>query len=130
MKRIPIIAFFICCLIIFSAHRQDEGMFPLSHLKQVDLKSAGFKINEKDIFNPDGVALTDALVRLGGCTGSFVSSEGLIVTNHHCVFGAVAGLSTKDNDYLENGFYAADKGKELRTNLTCKIKSQLFPLVY
>ena len=121
MKRIPIIAFFICCLIIFSAHRQDEGMFPLSHLKQVDLKSAGFKINEKDIFNPDGVALTDALVRLGGCTGSFVSSEGLIVTNHHCVFGAVAGLSTKDNDYLENGFYAADKGKELRTNLTCKI---------
>jgi hypothetical protein len=96
-------------------------MFPLSQLKQVDLQSAGFKISEKDIYNPDGIALTDALVRLGGCTGSFVSAEGLIVTNHHCVFGAVAGLSTKENDYLENGFYASDKSKELKTSLTCKI---------
>lgn len=96
-------------------------MFPLSHLKQVDLQAAGFKISEKDIYNPDGIALTDALVRLGGCTGSFVSAEGLIVTNHHCVFGAVAGLSTKENDYLENGFFASDRSKELKTSLTCKI---------
>ncbi len=109
------------CLLLLPSHKTDEGMFPLSHLKQVDLQSAGFKISEKDIYNPDGIALTDALVRLGGCTGSFVSAEGLIVTNHHCVFGAVAGLSTKDNDYLENGFYASDKTKELKTSLTCKI---------
>lgn len=109
------------CLLLLPSHKTEEGMFPLSHLKQVDLQSAGFKISEKDIYNPDGIALTDALVRLGGCTGSFVSAEGLIVTNHHCVFGAVAGLSTKDNDYLENGFYASDKTKELKTSLTCKI---------
>jgi hypothetical protein len=111
----------LVCLIILPSHKADEGMFPLSHLKQVDLQAAGFKISEKDIYNPDGIALTDALVRLGGCTGSFVSAEGLIVTNHHCVFGAVAGLSTKENDYLENGFFASDKSKELKTSLTCKI---------
>lgn len=111
----------LVCLILLPSHKADEGMFPLSHLKQVDLQAAGFKISEKDIYNPDGIALTDALVRLGGCTGSFVSAEGLIVTNHHCVFGAVAGLSTKENDYLENGFFASDKSKELKTSLTCKI---------
>ena len=96
-------------------------MFPLSHLKQVDLKAAGFRIGEKDIYNPDGIALTDALVRLGGCTGSFVSAEGLIVTNHHCVFGSVASLSSKESDYLENGFYASDRSRELKTGLSCKI---------
>lgn len=121
MKRFRIYTLFACFVLVLSAHKKEEGMFPLSHLKKVDLKSAGFKINEKDIYNPDGIALTDALVRLGGCTGSFVSAEGLIVTNHHCVFGAVAGLSTKENDYLENGFYAANRTQELRTSLTCKI---------
>ncbi len=96
-------------------------MFPLSQLNQVDFQKAGFKISQNDIYNPNGIALTDALVRLGGCTGSFISEEGLIITNHHCVFGSVAALSSKDNDYLENGFYASDKTKELKTGLTCKI---------
>lgn len=109
------------CLLLLPAHKADEGMFPLSQLNQVDFKKAGFNISQKDIYNPDGVALTDALVRLGGCTGSFVSEEGLIITNHHCVFGSVAGVSTKENDYLENGFYASDKSKEIKVGLTCKI---------
>ncbi len=109
------------CLLLLPAHKTDEGMFPLSQLNQVDFKKAGFNISQKDIYNPDGIALTDALVRLGGCTGSFVSDQGLIITNHHCVFGSVAGVSTKDNDYLENGFYAADKSKEIKVGLTCKI---------
>lgn len=109
------------CLLILPSHKTEEGMFPLSQLNQVDFAKAGFKISQKDIYNPDGIALTDALVRLGGCTGSFVSEEGLIITNHHCVFGSVAALSTKESDYLENGFYASDKTKELRTSMTCKI---------
>ncbi len=112
----------LCLLaILLKSHRTDEGMFPLSHLKDVDFKAAGFNISQKDIYNPDGTALTDALVRLGGCTGSFVSPQGLIITNHHCVFGSVAGVSNKENDYLENGFYAADRTKELKIGLTCKI---------
>lgn len=111
----------IACILILPSHKFEEGMFPLSQLNQVDFQKAGFKITQKDIYNPEGVALTDALVRLGGCTGSFISDEGLIITNHHCVFGSVAALSTKDKDYLENGFYAADKSKELKTGLTCKI---------
>ncbi len=111
----------IACAIILPSHKTDEGMFPLSQINQVDFKAAGFNITQKDIYNPNGIALTDALVRLGGCTGSFVSNEGLIITNHHCVFGSVAGVSTKENDYLENGFYASDKSKEIKVPLTCKI---------
>ncbi|MES2616540.1 MAG: S46 family peptidase [Bacteroidota bacterium] len=106
---------------VLKSHKTDEGMFPLSQLNQVDFKAAGFAISQTDIYNPNGIALTDALVRLGGCTGSFVSKEGLIVTNHHCVFGSVSGVSSKENDYLENGFYAADKTKELKIGLTCRI---------
>src|SRR5688572_27937520 len=103
------------CLLsmLLISHKTDEGMFPLSHLKDIDFKSAGFRITQKDIFNPDGIALTDALVRLGGCTGSFVSPEGLIVTNHHCVFSSVSNISTKENNYLENGFYAKDRTMEI-----------------
>jgi len=116
-KAVPVFIF----ALLLQSHKTDEGMFPLSQLNQVDFKAAGFNISQTDVYNPDGVALTDALVRLGGCTGSFVSDEGLIVTNHHCVFGSVAGVSNKENDYLENGFYAADKSKELKIGLTCRI---------
>lgn len=107
--------------LILKSHKTDEGMFPLSQLNKVDFKTAGFNISQEDIFNPNGIALTDALVRLGGCSGSFVSDEGLIITNHHCVYGSVAGVSTKEKDYLENGFYAKGKEEELKIGLTCKI---------
>src|SRR5690606_38932635 len=54
-----------------------------------------------------------ALVQLGGCTGSFVSPEGLIITNHHCAFGAVQLASTPENDYLTNGFVARERSQEI-----------------
>ncbi|MDP2176670.1 MAG: S46 family peptidase [Bacteroidota bacterium] len=124
MHRIHQITFafiFLLIAVIFSSHKNNEGMFPLSQLNKVDFKTAGFNINQSDLFNPEGISLTDALVRLGGCTGSFVSDQGLIVTNHHCVFGSVAGVSTKEKDYLENGFYAKNKEEEIKIGLTCRI---------
>lgn len=111
----------LICILLLPSHKGDEGMFPLSQLNQIDFKKAGFNISQSDIYNPEGVALTDALVRLGGCTGSFISSEGLIITNHHCVFGSVASVSSKENDYLEKGFYASERNKEIKIGLTCKI---------
>lgn len=100
----------------------DEGMFPLNDIRNLDLKSAGLKISIDEVYNPDGVSLVDALVRVGGCTGSFVSDEGLILTNHHCVFGAVQEVSTVDNNYLENGFVAKTREEEIPAKgLTCRI---------
>jgi len=97
----------------FSATIPDEGMFPLSDLDRAGLKTAGLKINEKDIYNPGKVGLVDALVRVGGCSGSFVSEDGLIITNHHCAFSAVQLASTPEKDYLTNGFIAPTKEQEI-----------------
>src|SRR5690606_12606200 len=91
----------------------DEGMFPLSDLDRAGLKTAGLKINEKDIYNPGKVGLVDALVRVGGCSGSFVSEDGLIITNHHCAFSAVQLASTPETDYLTNGFITPTKEQEI-----------------
>jgi hypothetical protein len=101
--------------------KPEEGMFPLNYLNINDLKNAGIKLEADQIFNPSGVSLTDALVRVGGCTGSFISEEGLIITNHHCVYGNVARLSNKDHNYLEDGFVAGDKSAELPVSMPCRI---------
>lgn len=108
-------------LISFTGHRPEEGMYPISQIASLDLAAAGLKIDKSEIFDPNGKGLNNALVRLGGCTGSFVSETGLIFTNHHCVYGTVAALSTPENNYLDNGFYAADTSAELKTSLPCKI---------
>lgn len=90
----------------------EEGMYPLSEIKNVDLASAGLKIGIKDIYNPDGISLVDALVNISGCTGSFVTDQGLIITNHHCAFRAINNASTPENNYLENGFLARTMEEE------------------
>lgn len=100
----------------------DEGMYPLSEISKLDLNSAGLKINVDEVYNPNGVSLIDALVRIGGCTGSFVSKDGLIVTNHHCSFGSVQKVSTVENNYLENGLIARTREEEIpAAGLTCRI---------
>lgn len=119
--------FFTCALITmgafqFSATMPEEGMFPLSEIHKVDLKKAGLKIDQKEVYNPQGLSLIDALVNVGGCTGSFLSDAGLIITNHHCAFESVQLASTPENDYLTNGFVAKTMEQEIPAkNLTCKI---------
>lgn len=105
----------------FKQSTREEGMYMLNTLEKLNLEKAGLKIPVSDIYNTSGKSLTNALVRLGGCTGSFISDQGLIITNHHCVYGAVSSLSTKENNLLENGFYAENNEKEIKVNLPCKI---------
>lgn len=92
----------------------EEGMIPLSELNKLNLQSAGFEISAEDIFSQDTPSLSDAIVKLGGCTGSFISSEGLILTNHHCAFRAVQTASTPEHDYLQNGFMAENRSREIQ----------------
>jgi len=100
---------------------KDEGMFPLNYLDEKALQNAGLKLTTRELFSPGEVSLANALVKVGGCSGSFISSEGLIITNHHCVYGGVADLSSADNNYLENGFVAKDKTQELPIQMPCRI---------
>ena len=100
----------------------EEGMYPLSEIYKVDLQKAGLKIDTKEVYNPNGVSLVDALVQLSGCTGSFISENGLIITNHHCAFGAITRASTVEKNYLENGFYAKTQAEEIPSQgYTCRI---------
>lgn len=121
----PVLLSFLLLIVIsfaFIPTKPDEGMFPLSDIKSINLNEKGLKISVDEVYNPDGVSLVDALVKIGGCTGSFVSNEGLIITNHHCVFGIVSNASTVENNYLENGFLAESREKELPAKgLTCRI---------
>lgn len=90
-----------------------EGQFPMSELDRLDLEAMGIELEAAEIFNPDETALVDGIVKLGGCTGSFVSEDGLILTNHHCAFRAIRDASTAEDDYLAEGFVAADMAGEV-----------------
>ncbi|ALL05856.1 dipeptidyl-peptidase 7 [Pedobacter sp. PACM 27299] len=122
-KKILLITSLLAFGLIQSGYKPwDEGMFPLSEIHKLDLKKAGLKIDQNEIYNPNGTSLVDALVNVGGCTGSFVSGEGLIITNHHCAFSAVQLASTPEHDYLTNGFVAKSHEEEIEAKgLTCRI---------
>ena len=88
MKPIRIIryglSFFLCFVFVFSL-QAEEGMLPLSEIPRLDLKSLGFKIDANELYNPNGVSLIDGIINLRGCTASFVSPDGLILTNYHSI---------------------------------------------
>jgi len=105
-------AFITLALIGGTAVQADEGMYPMSELGAVDLEAAGLAIDQTAIYNPEGLALVDGICKLNGCTGSFVSGRGLILTNHHCAYGAIANASAGGTDYLAEGFSAADLADE------------------
>lgn len=91
----------------------DEGMFPISEIDNLDLAAKGLKLAPEDIFNADKTCLIDGICRVNGCTGSFVSPRGLIITNHHCAFRAIQSASTTEDDFLQNGFQAKTMGDEI-----------------
>lgn len=104
---------FIITFVEIQNTRCDEGMYPISEIHKLHLKQKGFRISAKELYNPSGVSFIDAIVNIGGCTGSFVSPDGLILTNHHCAFPAVQAASSKENDYITNGFLAQTRSKEI-----------------
>ena len=99
-----------------SAARADEGMWLLEQLskKYPELVKRGLSMKEYDLYNPNGTSLKDAVVSFdGGCTGEIISSQGLVLTNHHCGYDAIQKLSSVEHNYLENGFWAQSFAEEL-----------------
>ena len=86
----------------------------IEKLNNKKLAELGFKISAKDIYDINKSSLKDAIVHFGGgCTGEIISGEGLLLTNHHCGYGVIQRLSTVENDYLQNGFWAMTREQEL-----------------
>lgn len=93
-----------------------KGMWlPPELINQADeMKKMGLEIPVERLYNTDGTGLNNAVVLFGrGCTGEIISNKGLVLTNHHCGYGTVQGLSSKEHDYFANGFWAMKHEDEL-----------------
>ena len=100
----------------------DEGMWlPLLLGQQVynDMVKRGLKLTKDQLYSINKSSIKDGIIIFGGgCTGEIVSSEGLIFTNHHCGYDAVASASSVEHNYLRDGFYAKSKQEEIPSALT------------
>jgi hypothetical protein len=103
----------ILVLILVVIGTADEGMWMPHQMKDLNLRAMGLQMNPDDLYKKDGTGLMSAIVNLGGGTGEFVSAEGLVLTNHHVAYGAIQRASSKDKDYINNGFMAAARVDEI-----------------
>jgi hypothetical protein len=113
MKKIIIL---LVCAALFHEARGDEGMWPLPLLSQrmERMRELGLKLQDYDIYNPDSSSIKDAVIIFGGgCTGEIISSQGLVLTNHHCGYSQIQSHSSLDHDYLTDGFWAFSLEEEL-----------------
>lgn len=113
---------------LFTA-RADEGMwlpFLLGQQVYNDMVKKGLKLSKEQLYSINKASIKDAIIIFGGgCTGEIVSNQGLIFTNHHCGYGAIAAASSMKNNYLRDGFYAFSKDQELQTNLTVQFLERI-----
>jgi hypothetical protein len=104
-------------LVFVQGKAQQGGMWIPSLLKgmnESEMKKLGMKISAEDIYSVNKSSLKDAVPQFdGGCTAEVISDKGLILTNHHCGFDNIQSLSTVENDYLTNGFWAYKLEEEL-----------------
>lgn len=97
----------------------DEGMWMVNAIDKAlekNMKQRGLKLSARELYNADaeGAAISDAIVSMEfGCTGSMISEQGLLITNHHCAYGDVHALSTPEHNYLEEGFWAMKSDEEI-----------------
>ncbi len=91
----------------------DDGMWMPHQMKSLDLKALGLRMDPGELYKTDGTGLMSAVVNLGGGTGEFVSPEGLVLTNHHVAYGAIQRASSKEKDYITDGFLARTRGEEI-----------------
>ena len=113
-KRITLALFLFVGIFV----RADEGMWFLMFIDRLnhrDMQKMGLQLTAEEIYSINNSSLKDAVVQFnGGCTAELISKDGLLLTNHHCGYDAIAELSTPEHDYLTNGFWAADRSQELK----------------
>jgi Peptidase S46 len=107
----------------------DEGMWlPMLLGEQVyaDMVKKGLKLTKEQLYSINKSSIKDAILIFGsGCTGEVVSNQGLIFTNHHCGYEAIAGASTVEHNYLRDGFYAYNKDQEIKSQLTVQFLDRI-----
>jgi hypothetical protein len=126
MKKIFLAVVLSISLVKASA---DEGMWlPMLLGEQVyaDMVKRGLKLTKEQLYSVNKSSLKDAILFFGrGCTAEVVSAEGLLFTNHHCGYDAIAKASSVEHNYLRDGFYAFNKDQEIQTNLTVQFLDKI-----
>ncbi|MDR0738442.1 MAG: S46 family peptidase, partial [Prevotellaceae bacterium] len=110
----------LCGLTVFARPLfADEGMWLLPLIEKLNyaaMQRQGLTLSAEEIYSINQSSLKDAVVIFGGgCTGEIISSEGLLLTNHHCGYGVIQKHSSVEHDYLKDGFWAATRADELPT---------------
>src|SRR5690606_6136891 len=117
MKKI-VLSLCIFMLSFSSVLKADEGMWFLMHIERLnhrDMQKMGLQLTAEEIYSVNNQSLKDAIVQFnGGCTASIVSESGLVLTNHHCGYDAIAELSTAEKNHLKNGYWAKSLDAELK----------------
>jgi hypothetical protein len=114
-KLISLFIILVACLEL-NAAPPDEGMWVLPLIERLNIgkmTELGLKLSAEDIYSLNKASIKDAIVSIGGCTAEIVSSQGLLLTNHHCGYGRIQSHSTIEHDYLKDGFWAMTKEEEL-----------------
>ena len=116
MKRILLTILVVATIFPFGS-KADEGMWLpmlISKYNIAEMQQKGFKLTAEDVYSINQPSMKDAIVIFGrGCTGELISPEGLLITNHHCGYGAIQRHSSVEHDYLTDGFWAMSKEEEL-----------------
>lgn len=98
--------------------KADEGMWFLMFIERLnhrDMQKMGLQLTAEEIYSINNHSLKDAIVQFnGGCTAELISKDGLVLTNHHCGYDAIAELSTAEKNYLKDGYWANNRKAELK----------------
>ncbi|MBP6126635.1 S46 family peptidase [Flavobacterium sp.] len=98
--------------------KADEGMWFLMFIERLnhrDMQKMGLQLTPQEIYSINNHSLKDAIVQFnGGCTAELISKDGLVLTNHHCGYDAIAELSSAEKNYLKDGYWAANRKEELK----------------
>ncbi|PZR23100.1 MAG: peptidase S46, partial [Flavobacterium psychrophilum] len=117
MKKIIL---FLTMSLMVLPMRADEGMWFLMFIERLnhrDMQKMGLQLTSEEIYSINHSSIKDAIVQFnGGCTAEIISNQGLVLTNHHCGYDAIAEVSTPKDNYLRDGFWAKDKKSEIKPN--------------
>jgi hypothetical protein len=117
MKKL-LLSLIAAIMLVPTSVKADEGMWFLMFIERLnhrDMQKMGLQLTAEEIYSINNHSLKDAIVQFnGGCTAELISKDGLVLTNHHCGYDAIAELSTAEKNHLKNGFWASSRKEEIK----------------
>lgn len=114
MKKL-LLLFTLIASVTYSSAKEGMWIPMLLNNNIAEMQAMGCELSAEDIYSVNNSSLKDAIVSFGGfCTGEFISSKGLVLTNHHCGYGQIQKQSSMEHNYLKDGFWARSMDEELK----------------